>query len=910
MTSKALERLQSVTSRDAAARRTIEIAAARIDVLRAELADAEARFQREADRRAAAEAAVADLEGKLTLAEEELVALRENLSAPGWHWEVHHRDYGSVWFLLDEVGDDIGGVVCTPSRGFEWYVQAEGTDYHRAVTLKEARTALLVAANLRATIPEPAPAALPPPPKGWAWRSPGIDGAWDELICPDGFAVGEVGTARNIHGGFYWRTLIPGLFCATDRTEAGLCVISEAVREYERSGGKPRGESAAESVALSGNPGEGAPPGPRSIPTDPAVASTTPGPLGASASVASPAPDELPELPAGWRWSEREPASPAFSNDLLTSPDGWILGLVKQDGALFRWRQTAKYEGKIIDEGTAVTRRAAGLALLRAAELGRAEQLALESHLPDLASLRASAALPQPPFSATGVQGGSSVQYGAVSHAEAPATRVETQQLDVRPPCTPVQGAFSVRASRRLSARSRCTRSSRLSAGESKGTVGLSARVAKGGPSLTGSGEAEKLPSSPGLEKPECLDGALTSGPGSEKPSRRSLLCDPGGELRIAVPLFGPVELVWWLAVKLAWLVGLLGEHEPGIRWLGIGWHRVDGVEGGALPTYWLGFAPPRGDRSDPEWSVSDGWAWRDHPHGPPEAAGFNYGVVTSGHVVVMAEGDDGAARHRANWGPWFGPRTVVATKPLRWSELAELPDLIRLLRAELEDAERSCPDCALRGDCRNPCEAQRAAAESPDEIAALAAQLTPGIAAAILEHNRAASARLLLEPLTDRERGVLAGDFRETPEPGARAEALAHVIADTARMCDQSAAAVRLGGAGPTELAAERLNEVARILRDGLAAADASAPEPSGDLDLLGSRAEAQAAERALDYPRVALLATELERIVRDVIRDLRDCGGELFPTDGLATDIEAQLRSALHPDQAPADTAAERGE
>jgi hypothetical protein len=235
----------------------------------------------------------------------------------------------------------------------------------------------------------------------------------------------------------------------------------------------------------------------------------------------------------------------------------------------------------------------------------------------------------------------------------------------------------------------------------------------------------------------------LNTGPGSEKPSRSALLCDPRGELRIAVPLFGPVELVWWLAVRLAWLVGMMAEEEPGIRWLGIGWRRVDGVAGGALPTYWIGFPPhsaggePPGEPREPEWgNHSPGWQFRDYPHCPPaERSQYCGYLLESPEIVVLCE-RSGVAEVLGCWGPWCAAEDPVDA----------VPDLVRVLRAEIADAEGT-PILDDVGDELDEPDGDEGAVE------------LSAISRAVMQRQRASlhgAIERILEPLTPTERSVL----------------------------------------------------------------------------------------------------------------------------------------------------------
>jgi len=168
---------------------------------------------------------------------------------------------------------------------------------------------------------------------------------------------------------------------------------------------------------------------------------------------------------------------------------------------------------------------------------------------------------------------------------------------------------------------------------------------------------------------------------------------EPGGALRVAVAVLGAVDLVWWLCVRLLYLVGRRADEEPGrpgARYLGIGWRRA-AVDGGALCEAWIGFVPIDAEPRD-GWPV--GWRWDASPLEPP---GWSFNPECDdrapedpGSIGILVRGEDGRARLAAWSTPWGDRWTAPGFDAGR---------LVRLLRAEITDAELRAEERDDEGD-------------------------------------------------------------------------------------------------------------------------------------------------------------------------------------------------------------------
>jgi hypothetical protein len=143
------------------------------------------------------------------------------------------------------------------------------------------------------------------------------------------------------------------------------------------------------------------------------------------------------------------------------------------------------------------------------------------------------------------------------------------------------------------------------------------------------------------------------------------------------VAVLGPVDLIWWLCLRLAFICGRRSDEEI---WIGIGWNGAD-VPGGALCEAWIGLVPAAAEARE-GWPVA--WTWRASPLEPPGWDGDfpntdDRAPFEPGSVGVLVPGPDGKAR-LACWATAWGDR---------WTAPGfDAARLVRLLRTEIIDAE------------------------------------------------------------------------------------------------------------------------------------------------------------------------------------------------------------------------------
>lgn len=282
-------------------------------------------------------------------------------------------------------------------------------------------------------------------------------------------------------------------------------------------------------------------------------------------------------------------------------------------------------------------------------------------------------------------------------------------------PCSPAQPARPIRAGREGRGAGRFPRGggrpgmAEVTPRAETRKVGEMTLVAKAGPSPADRESAVNQGERARLGNPECATGALAGGPepragasggwfGSTGEGERVEL---GSELRQAAAVFGAVDLLWWLCLRLAFLCGVRAPGEIGVQWTGIGW-RDASVPGGALAEAWIGVVPATEDARD-GWPV--GWAWRLNPLEPPDWVDVpdcdDRAPFEPGSVGVLVKGPDGAAKLAA-WATAWGDR---------WTAPGfDAARLVRLLRAELTDAELRAEE---RDDEDDPDAPEPAAASS-----------------------------------------------------------------------------------------------------------------------------------------------------------------------------------------------------
>jgi hypothetical protein len=423
--------------------------------------------------------------------------------------------------------------------------------------------------------------------------------------------------------------------------------------------------------------------------------------------------DDL-SLPPGWRWE-----ADGFSGWVAFDDRGQYAGAVRPEG-FGGWLWSPSY-GERGDQRP----RLAPSELAARADLAAAVRRSFATEQPDhcsndhaspsafraLCTRTCSGAGDQP---CTGEQSSPEPEWmtiGELVCAVDADGRELGQNFDGLDPCSPAQPARPIRAGQGGRGPGRFPRGggrpgvSVASSGAHSGKVGQMGVVAKGGPSPVNGGSTAKQGDRARLRNTGCATGALNREPEPAAGAREGWFgvtgegerVDPGGALRVAVAVLGAVDLVWWLCVRLLYLVGRRADEEPGrpgARYLGIGWQRA-AVDGGALCEAWIGWVPIDAEPRD-GWPV--GWRWDASPLEPP---GWSFNPECDdrapedpGSIGILVRGEDGRARLAAWSMPWGDRWTAPGFDAGR---------LVRLLRAEITDAELRAEERDDEGDEEDP---------------------------------------------------------------------------------------------------------------------------------------------------------------------------------------------------------------